>query len=144
MSAYHLTSLISKKEVKVMSGIVTAGTVAFSNLTEFDVYMGKSTGKYNLVITMEPEAASKLEDMGVKVKDYEGKAQRKFTSKYNVSVVDIDDQPVAGEIPYGSKVRILWSDGPVNPEYGVPTYMNKVRVVEFAEGGDDGEVPSDF
>jgi hypothetical protein len=127
-----------------MSGMVIAGIVAFSNLTEYDVYMGKSTGKYNLVITMEPEAAACLEDMGVMVKSYEGKPQRKFTSKYPVKVVGLNDEPISGELPYGSAVRILWQDGPVNPEYGLPTYMSQVRVVELAEGGNDGEVPSDF
>ena len=126
-----------------MTGIVTAGVVAFSNLTEFDVYNGKSTGKYNLVITMDPQTAAKLVDMGVKVRDYEGNAQRKFTSKYNVSVVDLNDEPVNGELPYGTEVRILWSDGPVNPEHGTPTYINKVRVVKMAEGPET-EAPDNF
>jgi hypothetical protein len=128
-----------------MTGIVTAGVVAFSNITEHEMYDGKSTEAYSLVINMEPNAASKLADMGVKLKNYEGKAQRKFKSKYHVGVVDGDDRPFSGEIPYGSEVRILWKDGPAHPQHGVPTYINKVRVVVLADVGlEDGEVPSEF
>jgi hypothetical protein len=126
-----------------MTGIVTSGVVAFSNLTEHEMYDGQSTGRYSLVITMEDSDASKLADMGVKLKNYDGKEQRKFASKYHVSVVDTEDRPVNGEIPYGSKVRVLWKDGVAHPQHGVGTYLNKVRVVEFAEN--DGEdAPSDF
>jgi hypothetical protein len=126
-----------------MTGIVTSGVVAFSNLTEHEVYQGQSTGRYSLVITMEDSDASKLEDMGVKLKEYDGRKQRKFASKFHVQVVDTDDQPVNGEIPYGSKVRVLWKDGEAHPQHGVGTYLNKVRVVEFAEQ-EGGEEPSDF
>lgn len=123
-------------------GIVTTGVVAFSNLTEFDTYKGKSTGAYSLVITMEPSEASKLEDMGVKIKDYKGNAQRKFRSQFHVPVVDIDDHPVAGEIPYGSTVRVLWVAGDMDPEFGLRTHMNKVRIVELSESAVDE--PSEF
>jgi hypothetical protein len=126
-----------------MTGIVTSGVVAFSNLTEHEVYQGQSTGRYSLVITMDVADASKLEDMGVKVKVYDGRKQRKFASKFHVGVVDTNDAPVNGEIPYGSKVRVLWKDGEAHPQHGVGTYLNKVRVVEFAEA-DGGEAPDDF
>ena len=123
-------------------GIVTTGVVAFSNLTEFDTYKGKSTGAYSLVITMEPSEAQKLEDMGVKVKDYKGSPQRKFRSQFHVPVVDTEDHPVAGEIPYGSTVRVLWVAGDMDPEYGLRTHMNKVRLVELSESA--VEDPEDF
>ena len=126
-----------------MTGIVTSGVVAFSNLTEHELYDGQSTGRYSLVITMEPNEASKLADMGVKIKEYDGKEQRKFASKYHVGVVDVDDRPVTGEIPYGSKVRVLWKDGIPHPQHGVGTYLNKVRVIEFAENEGE-EAPSEF
>jgi hypothetical protein len=123
-------------------GIVTTGVVAFSNLTEFDTYNGKSTGAYSLVITMEPNEAAKLEDMGVKVRDYKGTSQRKFRSQYHVPVVDLDNHPVAGEIPYGSTVRVLWVAGDMDPEHGLRTHMNKVRLVEVAESS--VEDPEEF
>ena len=127
-----------------MTGIVTQGTVAFSNLTECEVYQGQSTGRYSVVITMDPSDASALEDMGVKLKDYEGKAQRKFASKFHVDVLDLDNNPVQGEVPYGSKVRLLWKPSDdSHPQHGVATYLNKVRVVEFAEGTDE-DTPEEF
>lgn len=126
-----------------MTGIVTNGVVAFSNLAEHEIYQGKTTGRYSLVITMDPAEASKLADMGVRLREYDGKQQRKFSSKFHVDIVDLDNNPVQGEVPYGSKVRLLWADGAPHPEHGVPTYLNKVRVVEFAEGGID-EVPDEF
>ena len=126
-----------------MTGIVTSGVVAFSNIEEFEVYDGQSTGRYSLVINMEPADASVLENMGVKVKEYDGKAQRKFASKFKVDVLDLDNNPVSGEVPYGSKVRLLWNAGQDHPQHGVGTYLNKVRVVEFADGM-DGETPEDF
>jgi hypothetical protein len=126
-----------------MTGIVTSGVVAFSNLDEHEVYDGQSTGRYSLVINMEPKEASVLEDMGVKLREYDGKAQKKFASKYKVDVLDMDNNPVQGEIPYGSKVRVLWKGGPKHPQHGVGAYVNKVRVVEFAERDLD-ETPEEF
>lgn len=123
-----------------MSNIVT-GVVAFSNLTKHDFFNGKDTGNFTLTITMDAENASKLEDQGVVVKDYEGKAQRKFKSQYDVEVLDLDGNPVSGEIPFGSTVRVLYATGNKHAQYGVPVYMNKIRLVERAEGGD---VPPEF
>ena len=134
--------------------VVTTGTVAFSNLTEFDVYNGKSTGKYTLTVTLDDSEARKLEDMGVRVKEYvpkdengnpdpsAAKKQRKFTSQYFVPVVDNENHPVSGEIPFGSTVRILWKGKDAHPDYGVPTYMNRIRLVEAAESEDS--VPEEF
>jgi hypothetical protein len=127
-----------------MTGIVTSGVVAFSNLTEHEVFNGKSTGNFSLVITMDEQTASGLSDMGVKVKDYKGTPQRKFKSKYHVDVIDLNGEPVQGEVPYGSKVRLLWKAGDANPEYGVATYLNKVRVIEFAEHDGDEDLPDEF
>lgn len=123
-------------------GIVTKGEVAFSNLTEFDSYQGKSTDTYSLVVTLSDAEAQKLEDMGVSIKDYKEKRQRKFRSKFHVPIVDMDNHPFSGEIPYGSKVNVLWVAGDMDPQYGLRTYLNKVRVVELAEH--NGEEPEDF
>jgi len=123
---------------------VTTGIVAFSNLTEFDVYNGQSTGRYNLVITMDEAEAGKLSDMGVKLKNYEGKSQRKFATKFKVEAIDLEGNPVHGELPYGTEVRVLWAAGDADPQNGVPTFLNKVRVVQLAESIGDGEVPDEF
>ena len=117
-----------------MSNVIT-GTVAFCDLKEHEVFNGKTTGRFSIVITMDADEASKLSDKGVKVKDYEGKQQRKFSSKFDVPVLDVDGENVSKDIPYGSIVRLLWADGPAHPEHGVPTYLNAVRVVELAQGG---------
>ena len=112
------------------AAMVITGVVAFSNLTQHDFYKGKDTGYYTLTITMDAENASKLEDAGVVVKDYEGKPQRKFKSQYTVDVIDAEDNPVEGEIPFGSEVRLLYTTGDAHPEHGVPVYLNKVRVLK--------------
>ena len=127
-----------------MTGIVTSGVVAFSNIEEFEVYDGQSTGRYSLVINMEPADASVLENMGVKVKEYDGKAQRKFASKFKVDIVDMNNEPIQTEIPFGSKVRVLWASGDPHPVHGAPTYLNRVRVVEMAESTELDEVPEEF
>jgi len=126
---------------------MTEGTVAFSNVDECDVYNGKSTGRYTLVVTIDEADASKMRDKGIKVKMYqpeEGPAspQRKFASNFKPPVVDLDNNPVTGEIPFGSKVRIAWEAGPDNPQYGVPCYMARVRVLERAESLSD--IPEEF
>ena len=131
------------------NAIVTNGVVAFSNLQEFDTYKGQSTGRYSLVITMDDKDASVLSDMGVKVKEYakageEPKKQRKFASKYKVDIVDMNNEPIQTEIPFGSKVRVLWATGDAHPVHGAPTYLNKVRVVEMAETSALDEVPPEF
>lgn len=118
------------------------GVVAFSNLKEHEFYEGKSTGRYSLVVTLSDAEASKLSDRGVKVKQYDGKNQRKFASQYNVGVIDAENAPVSTEIPYGSKVRVLFTTGNPHPVHGTPTYLDKVRVIEMAEGATT--VPEEF
>ena len=63
------------------------GVVAFSNLLEHDVYQGKDTGNYTLTITLDAAAAQALESQGVKLRDYNGTAQRKFKSQFPVTVL---------------------------------------------------------
>lgn len=127
--------------------IVTRGTIAFSNLTAHDVYKGKSTGKYNVTVVLADGEAEKLEDMGVRVKEYtkdDGTVlkQRKFATQYHVPVLFQDDTVFNGEIPYGSEVRVAWTAGDSDPEYGLGTYLYKIRLVELAEGAVDE--PEDF
>lgn len=120
---------------------IAIGKVAFSNVTEHDIYKGKSTGKYTLTITMDEEQAQLLRDQGVNVKEYEGTPQRKFTTGYPITMVDAADREWVGEIPRGSEVKVLWKAGEPNEEYGTPTYMNRIRVVTV---GEEEEIPEEF
>ena len=124
--------------------MITEGTVAFESLREHDVYMGQSTGKYTLTLTLPDSASETLESMGVKVKTYEGKGQRKFSSQYDVPVVDVDDKPFMGKVTRGSKVRVLWKEGNPHPVHGVSTYLSRVRVLEVADDMGDGPVEEGF
>tara|TARA_R110000796_G_scaffold217267_1_gene333312 strand:+ start:116 stop:487 length:372 start_codon:yes stop_codon:yes gene_type:complete len=123
-----------------MSNLAT-GTIAFSNLTEHDVYKGQSTGKFNVVLRLDDAEAAKLAGLGVKLGTYEGVEQRKFVTQYPVKVVDLDDKPVVGELPRGSEVRVAFDTKP-NDEHGTLTYLTAVRVVSMAESM--GEIPSEF
>jgi hypothetical protein len=124
-----------------MSNVVE-GKVAFSHVTEHDSYMGQTTGKYSLTITLDPDAAEDLANKGIRVKEYEGNGQRKFQSKFDVEVMDKEGFPFSGEIPRGSVVRVLYALGQDHPQWGVSTYLNKVKVLEAADMA--SEVPEEF
>ena len=119
--------------------VVIDGTANFSHLTEHEQYKGKSTERYALTITLDEETADKLAANGVKVKEYQGKKQRKFTSIYDVRVMDNSQKPFEGEVPYGSTVKVGFKYG-AKGEHGVPTYLNVVQVVEAA----NAELPDGF
>jgi hypothetical protein len=51
----------------------TNGVAAFVNLLETDKYNGQDTGKYSITLTMDEEEATELENMGIKLKEYQGK-----------------------------------------------------------------------
>ena len=112
---------------------VIEGIVNFSNLTQHDVYMGQTTGKYTMTITMAEDDAESLASRGVKIKDYEGAKQRKFSSKFDVKVMDAEGNPFNGEVPYNSKVRLKYKVGPEHPVHGLSTYLEAVKVLEVAE-----------
>jgi len=119
------------------------GSVAFSCLTKTDMYNGQDTGKYKLDVTIDPEFVGQLEEAGVKLKEYEGNSQRKFPSKFPVELVDVDGNPIPTiELPRGTKVRVLYSSGNSHPQFGAPTYLAKVKVLEMGEA--EVEAPSDF
>lgn len=126
-----------------MTQLVLEGEVAFSNVREHEFYQGQDTGRYSLVCTMGEAEAAQLADLGVKVREYEGKKQRKFASKFHIPVVDANDEPFETEIPYGSKVRLLVQTGNEHPVHGTPTYLDRVRVLELAEN-DAGSTPAEF
>ena len=112
---------------------VIEGSVNFSNLTQHDVYNGQTTGKFTMTITMSEDDAESLSSRGVKIKDYEGAKQRKFSSKFDVKVVDAEGNPFNGEVPYNSKVRLKYKVGPAHPVHGLSTYLEAVKVLEVAE-----------
>ena len=87
---------------------VVEGTLAFENLDTHEMYQGQSTGKYSVVISVD------------------------------VPVYDKEGMPFTGRIGRGSKVRLLWQEGPPHPVHGTSTYLNKIKVLEVAEQ-DDGE-----
>ena len=91
---------------------VVEGTIAFSNVLTEDEWKGAPVG-YNVTITLDSDEADKLSDMGVKLKEYEGKYQRKFKSKFDIDVLDADGNALelSEELPRGSKVRLLWAKG---------------------------------
>ena len=112
---------------------VLTGKAAFVNLTETEQYQGQDTGRYTLTVTLDNDAAQMLSQQGVKLRDYEGTAQRKFSSKYPVRVIDAEDNPFIGPITRGSTIRLSYKTGPAHPVHGTPTYLNAVRVVELAD-----------
>jgi|TARA_R100001463_G_scaffold16942_10_gene43756 hypothetical protein len=124
--------------------MITEGTVAFSNLAETERYNGQDTGKYSIVLTLEPDEAAKLAETGVKLKEYKNQPQRKFVTKFpGFSVLDADGESIAKFIPYGSRVRVMWEPSKPHPTHGVAPYFKKIKVLEMAEGG-DGADDEDF
>lgn len=118
----------------------TNGTAAFVNLTETDKYMGQDTGKYSITVTLDDDDATELEDMGVKLKEYQGKAQRKFATKYQIPVYGPDGEEIQpSKLTYGAKVRLKWVPGKPHPVHGLTPYLSAVKVVEFAEAKESAE-----
>jgi len=125
--------------------MITEGIVAFCNLTETERYNGQDTGKYSLVITMDDDEAEALKSCGVVVREYKNKAQRKFVTKFpDFPVLDTEGNMVAKHIPYGSKVKILWTEGKPHPTHGVSPYLKKVKVLEYAEMDEEIGDEEDF
>ena len=125
--------------------MILEGTVAFCNLAETERYNGQDTGKYSVVLVMDDEDAATLENQGVRIKEYQNNKQRKFASKYSIDVLDAEGNVVSKHIPYGSKVRIKWKAGPEHPQWGTSTYLEKIKVLEYAERDDDeGENKQEF
>ena len=118
--------------------MLATGEVAFCHLVSTESYQGQDTGKYSISLTLSDDDAKSLQASGIKLRTYEGKNQRKFSSKYPVKVVDLNDQPFVGDITRGSKVRLQYKQGPEHPVHGVSTYLQQARVLELAEDTSDG------
>jgi len=118
---------------------VITGKVAFVNLSEHEVYGGQSTGKYSVVLTLDDDNAGKMEAQGVKLRTYEGTKQRKFASKFDVPVYELNGDEFMGQVTRGSEVRIQYSLGQEHPVHGITPYLDKVRVVELAASASDSD-----
>jgi|TARA_R110000796_G_scaffold79326_1_gene176386 hypothetical protein len=119
--------------------MITEGIANFVNLTETEFFNGKDTGKYSIMLTIEDDQVSTLEDAGVTVKEYKNQKQRKFVTQYDgFQVVDTDGESISKNIPYGSKVRILWEAGKPHPTHGSAPYLKKIKVLELAEHDVEG------
>jgi len=121
------------KGSNTMTTQVIEGIANFSHVTEHDVFNGQSTGAYSITLTMDEEDANQLAAAGVKIKDYQGNKQRKFKSKFDVTVVDANGDRYHGEIPYNSKIRVKYKLGKPHPVHGVSTYLEAIKVLEEAE-----------
>lgn len=118
--------------------MIIEGVVAFSNLTKEELYQGRPTGKYSLVVALDDSSVEALQEKGVKLKVYQDKTQRKFVTKKQIPILDSSNQTFQGEIPWGSKVRLSVALGPVSPIHGPSTYMNAVRVLELSQNNAGG------
>lgn len=118
---------------------VATGKVAFESLYQTDVFNGMDTGKYNIVLTLDDESKAQLENQGVKLKEYEGKFQRKFTSKYPVQVFDAAGLEFTDAVTRGSEVRVKYSLGKPHPAHGTTAYLTAVKVMELAEDTEEGQ-----
>lgn len=120
---------------------VIEGKAQFIHLRETESYDGKDTGRYSLTLTLDDDTSNELSSNGVRLKSYgEGSdaiMQRKFASKFPVRVIDAEGEPYAGDIPAGSTVRVAYKYGNEHPVYGVPVYMDGVRVLELGADGVD-------
>jgi hypothetical protein len=120
---------------------VIEGKAQFIWLKSTEVFEGKDTGRYTLTLTLDDESANELSNKGVRLKSYgdgsDAIMQRKFATRYPVTVIDAEGQPFAGDIPSGSKVRLSYKYGDEHPVYGVPVYMDGVRVLEMGAAGVD-------
>ena len=115
---------------------VLTGTVVFANVLQRDVYKGKPT-KYNLTLTLDPADATMLADAGVRIADYKDAKQRKFASDYIPSLYNADGSEFIGDVNRGSVVKIQYKLGEHNDEWGVTTYLEKVKVLVVGEGDTD-------
>ena len=115
--------------------ITVEGKAAFVYLTEPDSYMGNT--KYSVTLNLTDESAKTLDDMGVKVKDYEKDGivlkQREFKRKADFGVpliFDKDGDPIGPDaISWGDTLRLAVSIGGGNA-LGRGTYLNKVKLLE--------------
>jgi hypothetical protein len=121
------------------------GTVLFSNVVNQPVFNGQATGKYELIITLDPEQAADAETNGLTLtkSEYNGEEQVKaklktkfplkgqaFVDRYKNAFVDGEGQ--CREIPRGSKVAVAYSTKPYTMlgKSGVSNYLHGIQVID--------------
>ncbi len=121
------------------------GTVLFSNIVTMPTFDGKSTGKYELTLTLDEAQFTDAEanGLGASSSEYNGNPQfkAKFKSKFKLGkkqVVDrfknpyVDDAGEVKEIPRGSKVVVFTTPKPYKMlgNSGLTNYLNAVQIIE--------------
>ena len=112
--------------------------VAFCHLITPKKFDENSEAKFEITVTMSEEKAKTLEDLGIKVKTYQGKRQRTFRSIYDVKFVDQEKVKQTEELPRDSVVNIAYQVGEPYGQYGNSTFLKGVQVLERAESKSDG------
>jgi len=122
--------------------MVTKGIAKYVYLDSTEKFKGTDTQKYSLTIALDSKEAKKLEAIGVKVKtlkDDQGKEYlaRKFSTKYPLKddMIRLSSGEIIGS-DFGSEsvVEVLWKSGDENPNYGTPTYLTAIKVLERTPG----------
>lgn len=108
------------------------GTVAFCNLAQHEIYNGKDTEKYTILITFDEKTKDNLASKDIRVKEYNDKYQRKFTTRYPFKFNGETVEKIDKEIMWGSKVKIKFAYGNPSPVWGMATYIDSVDVLEDA------------
>ena len=117
-----------------------------SNLLATDIFNGQDTGKFKIKAVLDAAGAAELENAGVVLKEYQGNPQRTFSSKFPVPIYGPEGNETIeldSELPYGSKVRVLFKLGAPHPSYGTATYISAIRVLEIAQPSEGGGVTPD-
>jgi|TARA_Y100000289_G_C3904089_1_gene140885 hypothetical protein len=110
---------------------VIEGDVAFCHLRTPDVYKGAPKDNYEITVSISDEDSEKLKAQGVKVKDYNGTAQRHFTTKEKLTIFSPDMTVWDGdEIARGSRVKLVYqlSKEPYD-NYGYSAYVSDIQII---------------
>lgn len=125
------------------------GTILFSNLTDFPMFQGKKTDKYELTLLLDEEQATDAENDGliVKEKEYQGNKQvtAKFKTKFRLkpkAFVDrfkkpfVDEESNIREVPRGSDVFVFYTQRSITMPSGVVVTndLQGIQVIEEQTG----------
>lgn len=125
--------------------LVANGVVAFVNIETPDSFMGNES--YNITLGLDEDSSEYLSKEGVKLREYDGVPQRKFTRKVEFGqpqVYDAEGNEIEPNvITWGDKVRILYTMGKGN-KLGRGVYLNKVKLIEKGENTEVEENSGDF
>tara|TARA_B110000977_G_C11060149_1_gene485624 strand:- start:167 stop:532 length:366 start_codon:yes stop_codon:yes gene_type:complete len=113
---------------------VATGEAQFINLKSKEIYNGKETDYYTMVLTLDEDSVEQLRSANVPLKEYEGRFQRKFKSQTSPRLYELNNDEFIGDITRGSKVRVQYSLGQEHPVHGFAPWFSKIRVLELAAG----------